>query len=78
MKSTENLRELGSRIRKLRKEAGFTQEQFADAAELDRSYIGGIERGERNITFTVLCQIAKALHVDIADFTSDLPIVSSQ
>jgi len=74
MKDTENLKELGRRIRHLRKEVGLTQEQLADDAELDRSYIGGIERGERNITFSVLCQIAKALHVDIANFTSGLPV----
>jgi transcriptional regulator with XRE-family HTH domain len=69
----ENLKELGHRIRHLRKEVSLTQEELADAAGLDRSYIGGIERGERNITFSVLCQIARALHVDIANFTSGLP-----
>lgn len=74
MKDTENLRELGRRIRNLRKTMSLTQEQLADEAGLDRSYIGGIERGERNITFSVLCQIAKALHVDISDFTSGLPV----
>jgi transcriptional regulator with XRE-family HTH domain len=74
VKDIENLKELGRRIRRLRKEVGLTQEQLADEAELDRSYIGGIERGERNITFSVLCQIAKALHVEISDFTSGLPV----
>ncbi len=74
MKDIKNLKELGSRIRRLRKEIGLTQEQLADEAELDRSYIGGIERGERNITFSVLCQIAKALRLEISDFTSGLPV----
>jgi len=76
MKDTENLKELGRRIRHLRKKEGLTQEQFADDAGLDRSYVGGIERGERNITFSVLCQIAKALQIDVASLTSDLPLVS--
>lgn len=73
MKDIENIKELGRRIRNLRKEAGLTQEKLADDAGLDRSYIGGIERGERNITFSVLCQLANALHVDIAHFTSGIP-----
>lgn len=73
MKDLENLKELGRRIRCLRKEVGLTQEKLADDAGLDRSYIGGIERGERNITFSVLCQLANALHVDIAYFTAGLP-----
>lgn len=76
MKDIENLKELGRRIRRLRKEVGLTQEQLAEDAGLDRSYIGGIERGERNITFSVLCQIAKALNVDIANVTSGLPVGS--
>lgn len=73
MKDIENIKELGRRIRLLRKEVGLTQEKLADDAGLDRSYIGSIERGERNITFSVLCQLANALHVDIAQFTSGLP-----
>ena len=40
---------LGSKIRELRKSKGFSQESFADEVRLDRTYMGGIERGERNI-----------------------------
>lgn len=64
---------LGQRIRDRRKELGWTQEKLADEAEIDRSYIGGVERGERNLTFTVLCQICKALSCDVAQLTADLP-----
>jgi transcriptional regulator with XRE-family HTH domain len=53
----QHLKLLGERIRVLRKERGLTQERLADVAKIDRSYIGGVERGERNLTFTVLCQI---------------------
>lgn len=67
------LEELGVRIRARRKDLGWTQEELAANAGLDRSYVGGIERGERNITFTVLCEIASSLRWDIAKLTVGLP-----
>ena len=51
----------GNRVRKLRKERGLSQEELADKAELDRSYVGGVERGERNISLENICRIASAL-----------------
>jgi len=65
--------QLGDRIRSERKSQGLTQEALADAASLDRSYIGGIERGERNISFLTLCEIARVLGKDVAHFTGGLP-----
>ena len=67
------LKELGDRIRGARKAADLTQEDLAEKSGLDRSYIGGIERGQRNITFTVLCQIVRALEIDIAQISTNLP-----
>lgn len=67
------LEELGIRIRARRKELGWTQEELAANAGLDRSYVGGIERGERNITFTVLCEIASSFGWDVAKLTYGLP-----
>lgn len=67
------LKALGRRIREGRKALGWTQEELADEARLDRSYVGGIERGERNITFTKLCQICAALGCDVASITRELP-----
>ena len=64
---------LGERIRERRKSLGLTQEELADTAKLDRSYIGGVERGERNLTFGVLCQICVALDCDVASLTGNLP-----
>ncbi len=64
---------LGTRIRQLRKAVGWTQEDLADRAQIDRSYIGGVERGERNVTFTMLCQICAALGCDVAALTQGLP-----
>lgn len=69
----ENLRILGDQIRKVRKTRGLTQEQLAHEAEIDRSYMGGVERGERNITFTMLCRIATALETDVAGLTMRIP-----
>lgn len=69
------LKELGSRIREKRKALGWTQEHLAAEADIDRSYIGGVERGERNLTFTVLCQICTALKCDVASITKGLPKV---
>jgi transcriptional regulator with XRE-family HTH domain len=67
------LKILGQRIRQKRKSLGWTQELLADNAEIDRSYIGGVERGERNVTFTVLCQICTALGCDVAELTKGIP-----
>ena len=67
------LEELGNRIRERRKALGWTQEELAAKADIDRSYIGGVERGERNLTFTMLCQICSALGYDVAALTKHLP-----
>lgn len=68
-----DLQILGQRIRDARKALGWSQEAFAHEAGIDRSYAGGIERGERNITFTILCQIAAALRSDVAALTVGIP-----
>lgn len=57
----------GKKVRSLRKTLGFSQESLAELAELDRTYIGGIERGERNISLNNIDKIAKALGVSIKD-----------
>jgi transcriptional regulator with XRE-family HTH domain len=56
------LESLGATIRAERKAMGLSQEAFADAAEIDRSHMGKIERGERNVTLLNLIRIAKALN----------------
>lgn len=70
----KSLEELGNRIRRLRTKLGFSQENFAAFAGIDRSYMGAIERGKRNITFYVLCQISSALNCDAAKLTKGLPL----
>ena len=64
---------LGQRIREMRKERDLTQEDLAHESDIDRSYIGGVERGERNLSFDKLCQIACALRCDVAALTKNLP-----
>ena len=70
---TAVLEAFGNRIREKRKAYGWTQEELAAKAGIDRSYIGGVERGERNLTFTVLCEICSALGCDVATLTKGLP-----
>ncbi|WP_210200183.1 helix-turn-helix transcriptional regulator [Rhizobium sp. TH135] len=76
MNDSQDLKTLGQRIRDRRKSLQWTQETLADRAGIDRSYMGGIERGERNITFSVLCQICIALQCDIAQLTAGIPEIN--
>jgi transcriptional regulator with XRE-family HTH domain len=57
----------GKRVRTLRSEAGYSQESFAGACGLDRTYQGGIERGERNLALRNIEKIAKALKMSVAE-----------
>ena len=67
---------LGRRIQVERKALGFNQHDFAKDCGLNRSHFGGIERGERNLTFSVLCRICSGLHCDIANVTQGIPRIS--
>ena len=60
--------EIGKSIRRERKRKGLSQEQLAALASLDRTYLGGIERGERNVAALNLVRIAAALNVEVATF----------
>ena len=64
---------LGRRIQAERKAQGFSQNGFATDCGLNRSYFGGVERGERNVTFAILCQICSGLRCDIANVTRGIP-----
>ncbi|MCK6692802.1 MAG: helix-turn-helix domain-containing protein [Thermoanaerobaculia bacterium] len=57
------LEKVGIRIKDLRTKSGLSQEKLAFACDLDRTYIGSVERGERNISVINLNKIANALHV---------------
>lgn len=73
MKKDRSAQILGSRIQRARKKRGWSQEDFAYRANLDRSYMGGVERGERNLSFKKLCAIAAALGCDVGSLTRGLP-----
>ncbi len=62
MNETDPLILFGQTLRKLRKRAGMNQEEVAHLAQLDRTYIGGVERGERNVSLKNICRIASALN----------------
>ena len=55
----------GKAIRQKRRKLGVSQEAFADMCGLDRSYIGGIERGERNVALVNIEKIARALRLPL-------------
>ena len=57
----------GERVREIRKEKGFSQEELAHKADLHRTYIGMIERAEKNITLLNIEKIANALEVNIKE-----------
>ena len=59
--------QFGKSVREHRIAAGLTQEGLADASELDRSYVGSIERGERNLSIENVCRLAAAIGVSPAD-----------
>lgn len=65
-KSEINIR-IGNKIREIRQSKGLSQEQLAEIAEVHRTYIGMIERAEKNITLVSLEKIAKALEVEIGE-----------
>jgi transcriptional regulator with XRE-family HTH domain len=63
----------GSHLRKLRSSKGWSQERLAQECGLDRSYVGGVERGERNISLENIVRISKALHVSPSELLDCFP-----
>lgn len=57
----------GTRVRELRNQRGWSQETLADIAGVHRTYIGGIERGERNVSLENIARIANALQTSASD-----------
>ena len=57
----------GKALRRRRHKLGVSQEEFADMCELDRTYIGGIERGERNVALVNVEKIARAFRITLSE-----------
>lgn len=68
------LEQFGQRVREERLKKGFSQEELAFKAELHRTYIGMIERAEKNITLNNIAKIAKALEITITELTKGIYI----
>jgi transcriptional regulator with XRE-family HTH domain len=67
MRKDPTLVAIGKRVRELREAKGFAQEAFANEVGLDRSYYGGIERGERNFAALNIVKVAKALNAEVGE-----------
>jgi transcriptional regulator with XRE-family HTH domain len=67
MAKKEELLEFGKRLRKIRREKGYSQEKLAEIASLHRNYIGMIERGERTVSLLNIKKLARALKIEIKD-----------
>ena len=59
---------VGKRIKELRNKIGISQEELADTAQLDRTYITSVECGKRNISIVNIEKLANALNVTLAEF----------
>ena len=64
---------VANNIRALRLQKGMSQESLAEAAGLHRTYVGAIERGERNVTLNTLQEVADALGVSSAALLTPIP-----
>jgi transcriptional regulator with XRE-family HTH domain len=62
---------LGQAIRTLRKEAGFSQESFADAVCLHRTYMGSVERGKQNLTVKNIVKVAEMLNLKPSELLAE-------
>lgn len=61
---------VGKRVRELRNSTGISQEELADLAGLDRTYITSVECGKRNISIVNIEKLANALEVSLKEFFS--------
>jgi transcriptional regulator with XRE-family HTH domain len=68
----EILKALGQRIRELRSKQGYSQESFADHCGVHRTFMGTIERGESNLSFSNLVKVSEGLGITLSELLSGL------
>jgi len=68
--------EIGNRIRRLRQKQGITQEKLAEKADLHHTYIGQVERGEKNLSVATLEKILEALGITFSEFFEKVELCS--
>lgn len=66
----------GAAVRRLRQERGYSQEAFGDACGIDRSYMGGIERGEHNLALINIMKIIRTLELQPSAFFAELDVIA--
>ena len=71
-KDLKLLKAFGEQVRSVRGSKGISQEKLAELADLDRTYVSGVERGIRNISLINISAIAKALKVSVGELMTDL------
>lgn len=71
MDNKKALLDLGEKIKKFRLRKGFTQYELADKCQINRNYIGMLERGERNPTYLTLLKIAGGLGVKMGELIKE-------
>lgn len=67
MTTDERMIAFGKRVREMRKSKGISQERLAEMSGIDRSYMGNIERGEKNVTLKKVYEICDALDIEVQD-----------
>ena len=72
VKDKQSLQKIGASIRTIRKQRGYSQEEFADIAGFSRSYYNEIETGKRNISVLNLVKIMEALHAEPNDIIGSI------
>lgn len=73
---TMNIKEkIGLKVKSMREEKGFSIEHLANISNVDRNYISDIEKGQRNVSITIIEKIIHALDVDFATFFNDKSFV---
>lgn len=72
MPASKILNNFGERIKKLREQKGMTQQELADKARLHNTYVGSVERGEKNISLKNIEKVVKGLGTSLSEFFSSL------